>query len=72
MLRALTELPIRKNLPAPSAVGLGQPKGAPDEPISPEYLYPRWEAFLRENDILVAETGTCSMLKWYDHYYFLI
>lgn len=61
MLRALTELPIRKNLPAPPAVGLGQPKGAPDEPISPEYLYPRWEAFLRENDILVAETGTSSM-----------
>jgi indolepyruvate decarboxylase len=31
------------------------------DPITVKYLYPRWEAMLREGDILVAETGTSSM-----------
>ena len=61
MLRELAKLPIRKNLTGPAPSRLGDPKGAPDEPIRPEYLYPRWEAFLRSGDILVAETGTASM-----------
>jgi indolepyruvate decarboxylase len=30
-------------------------------PITAPSLYPRWEAFLRPDDILVAETGTASM-----------
>ncbi len=30
-------------------------------PITAASLYPRWQAFLRPNDILVAETGTASM-----------
>jgi indolepyruvate decarboxylase len=30
-------------------------------PITAAALYPRWEAFLRPDDILVAETGTASM-----------
>jgi len=41
--------------------GLGEPKGAPGERISPDYLYPRFEKFLREGDIVMAETGTISM-----------
>ncbi len=41
--------------------GLGEPKGAPDDPISPDYLYPRFEKFLREGDMVMAETGTISM-----------
>lgn len=35
--------------------------GAADEPITAASLYPRWEKFLRPNDILMAETGTASM-----------
>ena len=61
MLEALCAQNIRKNFTAPAARGLGKPQGGPDEPISPEYLYPRWEEFLRSDDILVAETGTASM-----------
>jgi len=61
MLRGLSALPIRKHLTGPAPSRLGDPKGGPDEPIRPEYLYPRWEAFLRPHDILVAETGTVSM-----------
>ncbi|EHJ46991.1 Pyruvate decarboxylase [Solidesulfovibrio carbinoliphilus subsp. oakridgensis] len=45
----------------PRPKGLGEPKGGPDEAITPDYLYPRWEKFLREGDIVVAETGTVSM-----------
>lgn len=61
MLRELAALPIRKNLTGPAPSRLGEPKGGPDESIRPEYLYPRWEAFLRPGDILVTETGTASM-----------
>jgi len=61
MLRELAKLPFRKNLAGPAPSRLGDPVGKPDEPIRPEYLYPRWEAFLRPGDILVAETGTVSM-----------
>jgi indolepyruvate decarboxylase len=61
MLDALAGLGLRKSGSAPRARGLGEPRGRPEGPISPEYLYPRWEAFLRPGDILVAETGTVSM-----------
>ncbi|MGE4537723.1 MAG: alpha-keto acid decarboxylase family protein [Desulfovibrio sp.] len=57
---------LAKVLPAKPAkvknpAGLGEPKGAPDDPICPDYLYPRFERFLREGDIVMAETGTISM-----------
>jgi indolepyruvate decarboxylase len=61
MLDALAGMGLRKTFSAPPARGLGEPVGNPESPISPEYLYPRWEAFLRPGDILVAETGTVSM-----------
>lgn len=35
--------------------------GSGSDPISAAALYPRWERFLRPNDILMAETGTASM-----------
>jgi indolepyruvate decarboxylase len=35
--------------------------GSGSDPITAAALYPRLEAFLREDDILVAETGTISM-----------
>jgi indolepyruvate decarboxylase len=59
-----------------SALALGLPKrdfpgiavsepmplaGSGNDPITADALYPRWEAFLREDDIVIAETGTASM-----------
>jgi indolepyruvate decarboxylase len=35
--------------------------GSGSDPITAASLYPRWERFLRPNDILMAETGTASM-----------
>lgn len=32
-----------------------------DSPITAERLYPRWADFIREGDLVVAETGTVSM-----------
>ncbi|WP_374307596.1 alpha-keto acid decarboxylase family protein [Methylocella sp.] len=40
---------------SPAATGSG------GDPITARALYPRWSAFLREGDVLVAETGTVSM-----------
>jgi indolepyruvate decarboxylase len=41
--------------------GLGEPEGAPDDKISPEYMYPRIEQFFKAGDIIMGETGTVSM-----------
>lgn len=40
---------------------LGSPVGSGSDPITADALYPRWEQFLKEGDIVVAETGTVSM-----------
>jgi indolepyruvate decarboxylase len=48
------ELPIR---PA----SLGPIKGAGNDPITVDALYSRWAGFIEPNDIVIAETGTCSM-----------
>jgi indolepyruvate decarboxylase len=61
MLVALTTKVSRRDLNVTKAPGLGKPVGSLHDPITVEYLYPRWEAMLREGDILVAETGTSSM-----------
>jgi indolepyruvate decarboxylase len=44
-------------LPAPPA----EITGAGDDPITGAALYPRWEAFIRAGDTVIAETGTVSM-----------
>jgi indolepyruvate decarboxylase len=51
----------RKNINAPKAQGLGRPVGTPGDPITVDYLYARWEEMLKEEDVLVTETGTSSM-----------
>jgi indolepyruvate decarboxylase len=51
----------KKQVPAPKIHGLGEPKGAPGDKITPDYLYPRWEKFFKPGDLLIAETGTVSM-----------
>lgn len=50
--RALPQVP----LPA-----LGPVTGAGPDPITADTLYPRWAGFLREDDLLVVDTGTSSM-----------
>ncbi|HTF47950.1 MAG TPA: thiamine pyrophosphate-binding protein, partial [Pseudonocardia sp.] len=65
MADLLTELAgrvARQNRKAPVKPGsLGPAVGSDNDEITAEALYPRWENFLRPNDIIVAETGTCSM-----------
>lgn len=40
---------------------LGPVTGSGSDPITAAALYPRWAEFLREDDIVFAESGTCSM-----------
>ncbi|OBK47846.1 alpha-keto acid decarboxylase family protein [Mycobacterium kubicae] len=47
--------------PGPRPTSLGPVVGSAAEPITAAALYPRWADFLREDDIVIAETGTCSM-----------
>ncbi|MCF8142528.1 MAG: alpha-keto acid decarboxylase family protein [Deltaproteobacteria bacterium] len=62
VLEALAKrIPRRTDVKGPLAHGLGAPKGNPDDRITAEYLYPRWQQFLRPGDVLIAETGTASM-----------
>ncbi|OLN27240.1 Pyruvate decarboxylase [Desulfovibrio sp. DV] len=61
VLAGLARVLPHKPASGPRARGLGQPKGAPEDPITPDYLYPRWEQFLRPGDVVMAETGTVSM-----------
>ena len=61
ILVALTAKVSRRDLKVTKAPGLGEPIGSLHDPITVEYLYPRWEAMLREEDILMTETGTSSM-----------
>ncbi|WP_432735892.1 alpha-keto acid decarboxylase family protein [Maridesulfovibrio sp. FT414] len=44
-----------------SPSGLGEPKGGPDDEITPDSLYPRIERFFAAGDIIMGETGTGSM-----------
>jgi len=40
---------------------LGPVKGANNDPITADALYPRWADFIKPDDILITETGTSSM-----------
>jgi indolepyruvate decarboxylase len=61
ILIALSDKVTPTDLKVTKAPGLGEPVGSRNEKITVEYLYPRWEAMLREGDILFTETGTSSM-----------
>jgi indolepyruvate decarboxylase len=61
LLAGLAERLPRRDWPGIAATGLGPVSGTGGDPIGVEALYPRWEAFLRPGDILIAETGTASM-----------
>jgi indolepyruvate decarboxylase len=61
VLAALPGKLTKKQVQTPKRHGLGQPAGQPNDKISVQYLYPRWEQMLKPGDILIAETGTTSM-----------
>ncbi|GLK85618.1 alpha-keto acid decarboxylase family protein [Ancylobacter defluvii] len=61
VLDALTAAMAKRDWPRISAGSLGPMVGEGDAPITAEALYPRWAAFIRPGDIVVAETGTASM-----------
>jgi indolepyruvate decarboxylase len=61
VLRALARKLTKKQVEGPKRHGLGEPVGQPNDKISVQYLYPRWEQMLKPGDILIAETGTTSM-----------
>ena len=51
----------RQEINGPRPASLGKITGNETDPITAETLYPRWEAFLRPDDILVSDTGTTSL-----------
>ena len=57
LLKALPKRDWKRIAP----VGPDPITGSGDDAITAAALYPRWERFLRPNDILMAETGTASM-----------
>lgn len=51
----------RKQKPRTQPAAMGPVKGAGDDPISAEALYPRWQNFIQQDDLVFTETGTSSM-----------
>lgn len=58
---ALTNRLSHRDWPRQPPVERPVATGSGDDAIDVAALYPRWEAFLRPGDILIAETGTASM-----------
>lgn len=61
LLEKLTEILRHRDWPRIAPRTLAPATGAGAEKIDAAALYPRLGGFLRDNDILVAETGTASM-----------
>jgi indolepyruvate decarboxylase len=61
LLTALTRILPNRDWPKIAPDSLGPVVGRGRDEISADALYPRWQNFLRPNDLLVAETGTASM-----------
>ena len=61
LLQVLARRVPQRRWPTMTAATLGPAEGHCGAPITVEALYPRWEAFLRPEDLVVAETGTVSM-----------
>jgi indolepyruvate decarboxylase len=58
---ALTQALPKRDWPRISPAPPELVTGSGADPITADALYPRWERFLKPNDIVVAETGTVSM-----------
>jgi indolepyruvate decarboxylase len=61
VLTELAKVIEHRSWPRVQPLTLGALAGGADDPIDAESLYPRWERFLRPDDIVIAETGTVSM-----------
>jgi indolepyruvate decarboxylase len=61
LMEALARKVRRRSVDAPRTNGLSGSEAGSGDRITPEYLYPRWERFLKPNDIIMVETGTLSM-----------
>jgi indolepyruvate decarboxylase len=61
LLKSLTARLPRRDWPKIAPQQLDRATGSGAEKIDAKALYPRLASFLRENDILIAETGTASM-----------
>jgi len=62
VLTALLEkLPKRTDIKGPKPSEFGEPQGKGSEKITAEALYPRWGRFLKQDDILISETGTNAL-----------
>lgn len=61
ILKALTSRLKKREWPRIRAASLGAKTGSGKDAIDATALYPRWEEFLKPDDVLVAETGTISM-----------
>ncbi len=61
LLKSLTARLSRRDWPKIAPKTLGRAEGSGEDRIDAKALYPRLAGFLRENDILIAETGTASM-----------
>lgn len=61
ILSTLSEIIVPRDWEHISPTSPAVAKGGGNEPITVEALYPRWADFLRPDDIVIGETGTCSM-----------
>lgn len=62
VLEQLAERVEKRQWPSISNESMKPSQNLPqDSPITAELLYPRWADFLRDGDLVVAETGTVSM-----------
>jgi indolepyruvate decarboxylase len=67
ILLALAKLPFERQWPSIAPASLGPVLGEGEDLLDSANLYPRWERFLKPDDILVAETGTASMGLGFAH-----
>jgi indolepyruvate decarboxylase len=61
ILTELTQRLPRRQWKTMKPAPIGPVIGGGQDPISAEALYPRWEKFLKPDDVFVVETGTVSM-----------
>jgi indolepyruvate decarboxylase len=61
LLALIERLPRKTESARPEVEGSGEPQGLRDDPITADYLYPRWSQCLKPGDIVIADTGTVAM-----------
>jgi indolepyruvate decarboxylase len=61
ILAVLADKVQKREIEKIAVSSVGEIRGSEPEEITAGSLYPRWANFLKDNDILIAETGTVSM-----------